>query len=120
MFSCDLAGMEWDWSTQDKIYFEFALVCDTFCVLAGTGVFRSKMVEIHFVSSLEWEGGHVEIHFVFSLVWEGIGQHTLRYILYACWHGRGLFNTCLDTFCVLAGIEGSTQVEIQFASTLAW
>jgi hypothetical protein len=96
--------MEWDWSTQDKIYFEFALVCDTFCVLAGTGVFRSKMVEIHFVSSLEWEGGHVEILFVISLgmggdwsthveiyfvcllAWEGFVQHMFRYILCPCWH----------------------------------
>jgi hypothetical protein len=38
------------------------------------------------------------------------------------WHGRGLLNTCWDTFCVLACMGGvwSTHMETHVVSSLAW
>jgi hypothetical protein len=64
----------------------------------------------------------VEIHFVFSRAWERFGQHDLKYILCPLRQGMGLVNTCRDTYCVLAGIEGvhSTLIEMYFLFSLAW
>ena len=56
------------------------------------------------------------------LAWEVFGQRMLICILCPSWHGRGLINTCYDTFSVLAGVGGvcSTRVEMHFISLLAW
>ena len=58
---------------------------DTFCVLAC----------IYWISSI-----HVEMHFVSSMAWEGFGQQKLIYILCPRCHVSGFVNTCWDVFCV--------------------
>jgi hypothetical protein len=58
---------------------------DSFCVLVGTGGVWSTQVEIHFDTSLAWNG------FV---------KHKLRHILSLRWHGMGLVNACWDAFNV--------------------
>jgi hypothetical protein len=70
---------------------------DAFWVLASLICVRSTQVEIHFMS---------------SLAWNGFRQHKLRYILCRRWHGRVLVNTSWVAFCVLSGIGGvwSTHV----------
>jgi hypothetical protein len=64
----------------------------------------------------------VEINFMSSQSLEWFGEHMLRCILFSRWHGRGLVNESLVTFCVLADMGGiwSTQVEIHFMSLLEW
>ena len=85
-----------------------------FCVLAGMGGAWSTQVEIHFVSSLEWDrfgqhklryifgvlagigeilSTHVEMKFLCSLTCDGFGQHKLRYILCPRCHGMSFVNT---------------------------
>ena len=68
------------------------------------GCILSTLVEIHFLSSLEW-----------------FGQHKLKYIFSPHLHGIRFFYTRKETFCALAGMGEfcSTQVVIQFASSLA-
>jgi hypothetical protein len=60
---------------------------------------------LRFVLCSRWYGrGLVELYFVCLLAWEGF------------------VNTCLDSFCVLAGIEGVwlIQVGIHYVSSVAW
>ena len=64
----------------------FKTCWDIICVLAGMGGVWSTQIEIHFVS---------------SLTCGGFGQHMFRYIMFPYWHGRGLVNTCWDTFRTL-------------------
>jgi len=73
---------------------------DTFRFLAGMGGDAFCVVAC---MERVWST-HVEIHFVSLLARKGFCQHTSRYILCPRWHGRGLVNTCCDTFCVLAGM----------------
>ena len=63
----------------------------------------------------------VEMHFVSSLTWDGFGKHMLRLFLCPRSHGRELINSCLEAFCVLSGSERvwSTYFEIHFESSLA-
>ena len=85
----------------------FKICWDPFWILAGMGGVLSTKVEMHFVSSLSWEGfgqcydpiivldcigkdwsTRVEIHVVSSLTRNGFGQHLLRGILCPRWHER--------------------------------
>ena len=78
---------------------------------------------MHLVSGLEWVySAQVEIHFLSSLAWDGFDQHMFRYILCSRWHGRDLVNTCSDAFCDLTFIGGicPLQVELHFESSLVW
>ena len=81
----------------------------------------------------------VEIHFVSSLAWEGIVQHILRCIFCSCWQRRGIVYTYIDIhFVTLLTLYGfgqqilkwvlypslqwwdfSTHVEIRFVFCLA-
>jgi len=74
----------------------------SFCFRAGMGRVWYKHVEMHFLSSVEWD--------VF-------GEHMLRYIL--C---RLLVNICLEILRVLAGMGKvcSTQVDMHFRPSLRW
>ena len=78
---------------------------DAFCVLAGIGGVWST---------------HIEMHFVSSLSWEGYGQHKLRCILCPLWHRMRLVDTFWDIFYFLAGLGGvwATQVEIHFVFSM--
>ena len=80
---------------------------DTFCVLACVEGVWSTYVEMHFVS---------------SLAWEGLVQHLLRIIICPCRHGRSLVNTSWGTICVHVSMVGvwSTLVVIHNVFTLAW
>ena len=82
---------------------------------------------------------HVEIHFLTSLAWDGFG-HMFWSVLCSRMHGVRLFNSSWGTFCVIAAMRGvffntcwvafsdlaglggvwSTQVEMHFVSVLAW
>ena len=64
---CVLAGIGWLWSTN----------WDASCVFPGMGGVWSTYVEMHFIS---------------SMTWDGFGQRMLRYILCPRWHGTGLVN----------------------------
>ena len=109
----------------------------TFCVLAGTGWVLIITCILHFAFCVF--STRVEIHFVSSLEWEGFGQNMLWRTFSPCWHGRvwstyfeihfvkssayeGLVNICRDAFRVLVnmGWDYSTHVEILFMSSLAW
>ena len=95
---------------------------DTVYVLAGMGwVFISTNVQIHFVCTLGWVWStHVGIYFVFSLAWDGSGQNLLRCC--SAWHAIGLFNTCWDSFCVLAVMGGicSIHAVMHLVSLVSW
>ena len=64
-------------------------------------------VEIHFASSLVWEGfGKHRMRWTFCSCWSihMFGQHFFRYILFYCWHMRGFLKTHWDAVCVHTGI----------------
>jgi hypothetical protein len=52
-------------------------------VVYGYGVVYTTYVEIHFVSSLAWDGFVQQklTNFLSSLAWDVLDQHTLRFIL---------------------------------------
>jgi hypothetical protein len=72
-----------------------------------------------------WHGcvwsAHVEIHFESSLAWEGFGQLVLGCFL--CFlAGIGAVESTHIEFCILSGMGAvwSRQVEIHLMSSLAW
>ena len=130
---CVLADMGGVWSTEIEMHFIFSLACDrlgdtcwdAYHVFAGMKYVLTTQVEVHFLFSLAWDDlgqQMLKIRFMSLLAWDVFGQYKLRHILFLCWHGIGLLNTCWDTFCFLACMGGvrSTHVEINFMPSLAW
>ena len=77
----------------------------TFCVLAGMGCALSKRGEIHFLSSLEWDG---------------FAQHMFRWFFCPRWHGIVFVNICWDTICVLAGIVNISWDTFYVLAGIGW
>ena len=105
-----------------------------------------KHVEVHYMSSPEWDGFAQHMFtriFLFLMAW--FAQYIFSCILCPCLHGRGLENTCWESFCVLTrqvqnlcarrhrsffdytscdtfcvlvgmGLGWSTHIEVQFVS----
>ena len=71
---------------------------DAFCVLTVMGGVLSKQVEMHFVSSLSFDG------FV---------QLKLRYIFGPPWHGKGFINTCWEAFFFSLAWNGLGQLMLR-------
>ena len=113
-----------------SLWFRMGLVnkCwDSFCVIVGIWGVCSTHVEMHFVSSLAWDGlgqcmhgievfcsSHFEVHFVCSLAWVGFSEHKSICILCACWHGLSLCNTCWDEILLSLKCEGLGQHELRY------
>ena len=144
------AGIGWIWSTHVNMHFvswlewkgygQHMMRCiyyhrwhcmslvntrwDEFCVLACIGWVSSIHVEMHFVSSLAWDGFGQPIlwyFFVSSLALDEIDHHVLKGSLFIPRHRIRLVKTIWDTFCGLAGIgwDWSTHVEVVLVSSLA-
>ena len=62
----------------------------------------------------------VEIHFVSSLSWDGFGQHNLRCILCPRCHVMSLVNTSWDKCCVLSDLEELFQHELRYILCPRW
>jgi hypothetical protein len=68
------------------------------------GECKSSYVEIHLVIvSIGVFSRQVEIHFVSSLTWEGLGQHELSWTFNPCWHGS-VWSTYLEIHIVTLSV----------------
>ena len=95
---CFLAGMGGVWSPHVEMHFVFSLACVEF------GQHKLRYVFFLLKGFVQLWLTYIEVHFVSSLAFDVFGQHNFICILFPGWHGRGLITTCLDAFCVLAGI----------------
>ena len=73
-------------------------------VLAGIWRISSTKFELHFVSSLSWEG-FSQLMVKCNLCVLSCMGGVLRWIKCRCWLGRGLVNTCWDAYWVLVGVQ---------------